>query len=195
MSARAKKRAASSPERAPSSPRAARTKRPRAVAVNPELDPGTYAKTYVAALIGGQAKALQTIADEMSAGANPVSLRARLDASVSVLASVSEGLREARPGARQNPEAPPDYQRAHWGIAPTGLSRMAIPEPKANKTFVALGELVSISYLTIKGGDSAPTEYVHRFKKTLPVLVYGKKNARLYIAGGSYTVTTRGIEG
>ncbi len=90
---------------------------------------------------------------------------------------------------------PPTYRAAHWGNDSKKSSSMNVPDPKRNAKIVGLGELVGVIYLTQKGGDSSPTEYIHKFKKRAPVLGYGDKDGRLFVAGGDYKVTKHGIEG
>lgn len=96
---------------------------------------------------------------------------------------------------KENPSTPPSYKEAHWGLEPTSTQRLDVPDYRRNKRIVGLGKLVGIVYLTEKGGDGELVEYVHRFKKTLPVLGYGDRTGRLFICGGMYKVTKRGIEG
>jgi hypothetical protein len=58
---------------------------------------------------------------------------------------------------------------------------------------VELGRLVSLVYLTEKGGDDGPTEYEHDFSSPLPVLAF--HSGGLVICGGRYRVGVRGIHG
>lgn len=62
----------------------------------------------------------------------------------------------------------------------------------SSEVFVILGELVSVTYRTTKGGEDADWE--HPFDDP-PLLVYGLESKRLGVAGGSYTVTRAGIKG
>ena len=85
------------------------------------------------------------------------------------------------------------YVVTHWGKSgPRAARELAVPDPRAFQ-LVELGELVSIVYLTIKGGDRGPTEYEHEFSSPRPVLAYSP--AGLFIAGGRYRVGVRGIHG
>lgn len=88
------------------------------------------------------------------------------------------------------------YRRTHWGERGTTPSRASrVPSIKAGE-LVELGELVSVVYLTRKGGDGELVEYEHEFGrrgKGLPILAFNRSG--LFVAGGSYTITTRGIEG
>jgi hypothetical protein len=92
---------------------------------------------------------------------------------------------------------PPSYKGTHWGIASTKSTTLDVPDPRANraKGLIQLGVLVSIVYLTEKGGDGELVEYEHKFDATHPRLAYGSKDGKLYIAGGSYRVESRGIVG
>lgn len=104
---------------------------------------------------------------------------------------------EQREILRVGNPTPPSYAAAHWGLDPKKVSKLTIPDPRDNraKGMRGLGELVSVTYMTKKGGDTAMVDYVHPFERTKPVLCYGSKDGRLYIAGGSYRVTSRGIVG
>ena len=59
---------------------------------------------------------------------------------------------------------------------------------------VDLGELVGIIYRADKWQPGKPRTYIH-FMENRPRLVCNVDGNRLYIVGGSYQVTERGIEG
>lgn len=59
---------------------------------------------------------------------------------------------------------------------------------------VELGELVGLMYRSDKGQPGQPRTYIHRMEDP-PRLVSNIKGTQLYIVGGSYQVTPRGIEG
>ena len=59
---------------------------------------------------------------------------------------------------------------------------------------VDLGELAGIIYRSDKWQQGEPRTYIH-FMKDPPHLVSNVQGDRLYIVGGSYRVTERGIEG
>ncbi len=59
---------------------------------------------------------------------------------------------------------------------------------------VELGELVGLMYRSDKGQSGQPLTYIHRMEDP-PRLVSNIEGTQLYIAGGSYRVTPRGIEG
>lgn len=59
---------------------------------------------------------------------------------------------------------------------------------------VELGELVGLMYRSDKGQPGQSRTYIHRMEKP-PRLVSNIEGTQLYIVGGSYKVTPRGIEG
>ena len=59
---------------------------------------------------------------------------------------------------------------------------------------VELGELVGLMYRSDKGEQGQPRTYIHRMEDP-PRLVSNIEGTQLYIVGGSYQVTPRGIEG
>lgn len=59
---------------------------------------------------------------------------------------------------------------------------------------VSLGELVGVMYRSDKWQRGRPRVYVHRME-TPPQLVSNVAGTQLYIVGGDYRVTARGIEG
>jgi hypothetical protein len=59
---------------------------------------------------------------------------------------------------------------------------------------VDLGELVGVMYRSDKGRPGQPRTYIHRMEDP-PRLVSNVEGTQLYIVGGSYRVTPRGIEG
>jgi hypothetical protein len=93
-----------------------------------------------------------------------------------------------------NPK-PPTYEEAHWGLPSHGSSSLDVGDPRRNRKLVSYGALVSVVYLTKKGDDPALTEYEHKFKGPLPLLAFGSKDGKLYIAGGGYVCEDRGIVG
>lgn len=82
---------------------------------------------------------------------------------------------------------------AFYGFAPSrvkivGRSRIMPP------IVVDLGELVGVMYRSDKGRPGQPRIYIHRMEDP-PRLVSNAEGTQLYIVGGSYRVTARGIEG
>lgn len=59
---------------------------------------------------------------------------------------------------------------------------------------VELGELVGVIYRSDKGQVGQPQAYIH-FMQDPPRLVSNIEGTQLYIVGGSYRITQRGIEG
>lgn len=59
---------------------------------------------------------------------------------------------------------------------------------------VDLGELVGIIYRSDKGQPGQPQTYIH-FMQDPPRLVSNVEGTQLYIVGGSYRITQKGIEG
>jgi hypothetical protein len=59
---------------------------------------------------------------------------------------------------------------------------------------VDLGELVGIIYRSDKGQPGRPQAYIHLMQDP-PRLVSNVEGTQLYIIGGNYRVTQRGIEG
>lgn len=58
-----------------------------------------------------------------------------------------------------------------------------------------LGELRGLIYRASRAPGEVPKNYVHFFNQRLPVLAADPTGKRLYILGGRYRVTKRGIEG
>lgn len=56
-----------------------------------------------------------------------------------------------------------------------------------------LGELIAITYDATKRGEHAHWE--HHFKAERPVLAFSEESDSLYVVGGDYSVTERGIVG
>jgi hypothetical protein len=59
---------------------------------------------------------------------------------------------------------------------------------------VELGKLVGLMYRSDKGQPGQPRTYIHQMEDP-PRLVSNIEGTQLYIVGGSYQVTPRGIEG
>lgn len=77
------------------------------------------------------------------------------------------------------------------GRPATRGARVSVPDPPA--VVVYLGELVQVNYRTRKGKNGT-VEYYHRFTKPLPILVSDPKGKHLYVVGGRFKITDRGIE-
>jgi hypothetical protein len=61
-------------------------------------------------------------------------------------------------------------------------------------TVVDLGELVGLIYRSDKWQPGQPRTYIHRLQ-TPPRLVSNVAGTQLYLIGGRYRITARGIEG
>jgi hypothetical protein len=86
------------------------------------------------------------------------------------------------------------YER-FTGRAPQRLSLERMPRPQPG-VLVDLGELTALVYRAARRAD-APRQaesYVHRFDVP-PRLLADAAGRRLFIAGGRFRVTRRGIEG
>ena len=86
-----------------------------------------------------------------------------------------------------------DFYRAFHSFGPSRVrivGRSRIIPPIA----VDLGELVGVMYRSDKGRPGLPRTYIHRMENP-PRLFSNVKGTQLYIVGGSYRVTPRGIEG
>jgi hypothetical protein len=59
----------------------------------------------------------------------------------------------------------------------------------------SVGELRGVIYRASRVPGEAPQNYVHFFAGRSPMLVTNPTGTRLYIIGGHYRVTQRGIEG
>jgi hypothetical protein len=57
-----------------------------------------------------------------------------------------------------------------------------------------LGELVGVIYRPRCSGARRPQTFIH-FMREPPLLVHSLDGGQLYVVGGSYRVTERGIEG
>lgn len=67
--------------------------------------------------------------------------------------------------------------------------RRVVPE-----VLVGLGELRAVIYRSDRGRRGRPRTYVH-FLEEPPLLACDPEGRQLYVVGGKYRVTSRGIEG
>jgi len=84
------------------------------------------------------------------------------------------------------------YEDFHWGEEPDRVERKKIA--RAPKVATKLGELVSVTYETSKGGERAQWE--HEFGEEggkRPDLVVDPRTKKLHIVGGTYDVQSAGI--
>lgn len=77
------------------------------------------------------------------------------------------------------------------GEAPAQVSRVSVAAP--SRVMLTIGECIGIMYRTSRGGRT--DNYLHRFKKSArPTLAVSSDGRSLYLLGGAYRVTDRGIE-
>jgi hypothetical protein len=94
--------------------------------------------------------------------------------------------------SRDDPQATALY-RTFNGFAPRQTrkvrhSRLMPP------VVVQLGELMGLIYRSDKHKPSQPSTYIH-FMEVPPILASNSEGTQLYLVGGNYRVTARGIEG
>lgn len=87
-----------------------------------------------------------------------------------------------------------EYTEFHWGNEPDQLLTVELDDPP--RALVAIGKLVGVIYETAKGKRQTDQWIHHHDPKDQPILCYDPKSPRqqLYIVGGKYRVTKRGIE-
>lgn len=67
-----------------------------------------------------------------------------------------------------------------------------IPKPRYPNAVVVIGECDGVLYTTVRDGQLE--SYVHRFKsKSRPLLCVSQDGTTLYLLGGAYRFTERGI--
>lgn len=79
------------------------------------------------------------------------------------------------------------------GFVPSRLIRVTHPRV-IPPVVVELGKLVGLIYRSDKGCPGRPQTYIH-FMENPPRLVCNSEGTQLYVVGGNYRVTRRGIEG
>jgi len=125
-----------------------------------------YASGLLRSKIGGQCVSVRRSSSKPRSGRNPAPARAG----------------EAAQAARALEE---------FTGHPAKLSRTKAP--KVGRAGWVLGKLVEVSYIATRDGETV--EYVHRFKRrSRPQLVSSADGSQLYLLGGAYSVTDRGIE-
>jgi hypothetical protein len=83
--------------------------------------------------------------------------------------------------------------RAFNRFGPSGMLRIRHPR-MIPPVAVELGDLVGLIYRSDKRQPGRPRAYIH-FMQDPPRLVSNPEGTQLYIVGGSYRITQRGIEG
>jgi hypothetical protein len=86
-----------------------------------------------------------------------------------------------------------ELYRRFYRFEPDRVQRLAYPR-LAPPVVVALGELVGVIYRSDKWNPGRPRTYIH-FMEDRPQLASNVEGSQLYIVGGSYRITPRGIEG
>lgn len=93
----------------------------------------------------------------------------------------------------QNMQRGMELYQAFNGFEPSRVEKVHHPRV-IPPVVVELGELVGLMYRSDKGQPGQPQTYIHRMENP-PRLVSNIEGTQLYIVGGSYHVTPRGIEG
>lgn len=100
------------------------------------------------------------------------------------------------PGRKGNPSQRDELEqaaRAFEDFTGAEATRVERFEGGSHKAGWLLGRLAAVSYIATRDGE--PAEYVHRFKRrSRPQLVASFDGSQLYVLGGAYSVTDRGIE-
>jgi hypothetical protein len=86
-----------------------------------------------------------------------------------------------------------ELYRQFYRFEPAHLQRLAYPR-LAPPVVVTLGELVGVIYRSDKWNPGRLRTYIH-FMEDRPQLASNVEGSQLYIVGGSYRITPRGIEG
>jgi hypothetical protein len=67
-----------------------------------------------------------------------------------------------------------------------------VPSPKIPKALAVIGECDGIMYTTIRSGEHE--KYIHKFsKKARPLFCVAPDGSQIYLIGGEYRFTERGI--
>jgi hypothetical protein len=82
--------------------------------------------------------------------------------------------------------------RRFFGCAPDRIEHARVEAAPPRRVLVELGELRALVYRAARDGRSR--DYVHFFDQP-PRLLADARGRRLFIAGGRFRVTRRGIEG
>lgn len=89
-------------------------------------------------------------------------------------------------------EAEEEFRGFHWGRRPKRVRRAPMPETRG--VLVEIGELLGVPYRTAKGEGEPVEDWIHWFSEPRPRLAYDPETRDLFILGGRYTVTDRGVE-
>jgi hypothetical protein len=85
-----------------------------------------------------------------------------------------------------------EYEAFHWGNSADSIEQVEIPDPP--RTLVLIGELEGVIYRTAKGKRKQESWVHFHDERTPPKLAYDPQTGQLYILGGKYRITPRGIE-
>lgn len=88
-----------------------------------------------------------------------------------------------------------EYVLTHWGARGETPDRKLRCADSSELFFTQLGVLRQVQYETRKGVLRPVELFEHDFLRPYPVLCFSPSSRLLLIAGGGYTVTSRGIEG
>jgi len=98
--------------------------------------------------------------------------------------------RKRNPATRGTGKSRRAYERFH-GEPPKRQRRVYVPEPP--EVGWELGRVLGIAYETVRDGQRL--QYMHEFAaKSAPRLVISEDGRGMFLAGGKYRVTSRGIE-
>jgi len=89
-------------------------------------------------------------------------------------------------------DAVDEYEEFHWGNRADSIEQVIIPD--APKTLVLIGDLEGVIYRTAKGKRKQESWVHFHDERTPPKLAYDPQTHQLYILGGKYRITPRGIE-
>lgn len=97
---------------------------------------------------------------------------------------------------RDYSELEPDIQEAidrftgFRGDPPEAVEILEVPD--FSPVVLTMGECLGVIYETVRDGEKE--KYIHQFKKSArPLLCVSSDGQQLYLIGGSYSVTDRGI--
>ena len=82
------------------------------------------------------------------------------------------------------------YKEFHWGYKFNKQFKVDLEIPEV---VFALGFVRSITYQTRKKGDKKDMFYIHAFNPPFPTLTCNNEGNQLFILGGGYRITDRGI--
>lgn len=83
------------------------------------------------------------------------------------------------------------YEQINWGERDPRVTVRNLPRVSFGESYAELGPLLEVTYESDKSGEV--THWVHAFEKPLPLLVEHEPSGGLFLLGGGYRVTSRGI--